>query len=85
MLKEEVEDMEEIACPAAAVMVVTGETVPLEEVVMVAMEETANKVPVGMVGMEATVLEEGEKEVLVALDPEETDRTETMETLDNQD
>ncbi|MBI3900571.1 MAG: hypothetical protein HY324_00305, partial [Chlamydiia bacterium] len=58
---------------------------PPEEVVMVAMEEIANKVPVEMVGMEATVLEEGEKEVLVALDPEETDRTETMETLDNQD
>jgi hypothetical protein len=35
--------------------------------------------------MEATVLEEGEKEVPVALDLKETDRTETMETLDNQD
>lgn len=83
MLKEEVEDMEEIACPAAAVMAVTGETVPLEEVAMVVMGETANKVLVETAGMEATVLEEGERGVLVALDLRETDRTEIMETLDN--
>jgi hypothetical protein len=44
----------------------------------------ANKAPVEMVGMEATVLEEAEKEDLVELDLKGMARMKTMETRDNQ-
>jgi hypothetical protein len=85
LLKEEVGDMEAIACPVAAVMVVTGATVPMEGVAMVVMEVTANTVPVETAEMVAMVQEEEGKEAVVAMGLKEMDQMAIMEILNSQD